>query len=303
MMMIQKASLRRRKSIFRTSIPYLYVLPSIIVMGCLLAYPMFYNLYVSLHRWQLARPDKPFIGFDNFKAVLTDEIFMKVMTTTVIWTVAGVLLQMLLGLFASLYVDERRRSKGVLRSLLLLPWVLPGVVTALMWSWMLQSDMGILNYILQSLHITDHPISWLGSTTHAMWTLVFVNTWKAFPFWFLMLLAGLQDIPNDQVEAARIDGARWLGIVRYVKIPHLTPIIGATGVITTIWTLNYFDLIWVTTKGGPMDTTSTLPIYTYRLAFEFFDFGKSSAMAIVSLVLIGIICSPYLRAMLKSIKE
>jgi multiple sugar transport system permease protein len=168
---------------------------------------------------------------------------------------------------------------------------------------MLQSDMGIINHLLRSLNLIDHDISWLGSDTHALWSLIFVNTWKAFPFWFLMLLAGLQDIPNDQIEAAKIDGAKWFDVVRYVKIPHLSSIIGATGVITTIWTLNYFDLIWVTTKGGPMDATSTLPIYTYRLAFEFFDFGKSSAMALISLVLIGVICSPYMRAMLKSIKE
>ncbi|MFB9275542.1 carbohydrate ABC transporter permease [Cohnella cellulosilytica] len=289
--------------LLRKSVPYFYLLPSLAIIAGLLAYPLFYNLYVSLHRWQLSRPDKPFIGLDNFRAVLTDDLFAKVMTTTLLWTIAGVVLQMVIGLLGALYVDERRRSKGVLRSLLLLPWVLPGVVTALMWSWMLQSDMGIVNHLLKSLHLIGKDISWLGSGDHALWTLIFVNTWKAFPFWFLMLLAGLQDIPNDQIEAAKIDGARWLGIVRYVKVPHLRPVIGATGVITTIWTLNYFDLIWVTTKGGPMDATSTLPIYTYRLAFEFFDFGKSSALAFVTLVLIGIICLPYMRSMLKSIKE
>ncbi|BBI31304.1 carbohydrate ABC transporter permease [Cohnella abietis] len=291
-----------RKRLFRKTVPYLYLMPSLLIIVSLLAYPLVYNLYVSLHRWRLSRPDKPFIGLDNFKSVLTDDVFMGVMGTTILWTVIGVALQMTIGMLSALYVDERRRSKGVLRSLLLLPWVLPGVVTALMWSWMLQSDMGIVNVILQFFHLTDHDISWLGSDM-ALWTLILVNTWKAFPFWFLMLLAGLQDIPNDQIEAAKIDGARWFNVVRYIKIPHLMPMIGATGVITTIWTLNYFDLIWVTTKGGPVDATSTLPIYTYRLAFEFFDFGKSSAMALISLVLIGVICSPYMRAMLKSIRE
>ncbi|MFF2483111.1 carbohydrate ABC transporter permease [Paenibacillus sp. NPDC058071] len=290
------------KRLIRKFIPYFYLLPSLIVIVSLLAYPLIYNFYVSFHRWQLSRPDKPFIGFDNFSAVISDDIFKKVLLTTIIWTVCGVVLQMAVGLLAALYVDERRRTKGLLRSVMLLPWVLPGVVTALMWSWMLQSDMGIVNDILSYLHLIDKDISWLGPDK-ALGTLVFVNTWKAFPFWFLMLLAALQDIPDDQLEAARIDGARWFSIVRYIKVPHLMPIIGATGVITTIWTLNYFDLIWVTTKGGPMDATSTLPIYTYRLAFEFFDFGKSSAMALISLVIIGIICSPYMRAMLKSVKE
>jgi len=292
-----------KKRWFRGFIPYMYLLPSLIVILSLLAYPLFYNLYVSVHDWKLSSMDKPFIGLDNFIDVLTNDTFRSVLLTTVIWTAVGVALQMVFGLLAALYVDERRRTKGLLRSLLLFPWVLPGVVTALMWSWMLQSDMGIVNHVLQLLHITDHNISWLGSSNMALGTLIFVNTWKAFPFWFLMLLAGLQDISNDQIEAAKIDGARWLGIVRYVKIPHLKGIIGATGVITTVWTLNYFDLIWVITKGGPMFATSTLPIYTYRLAFEFYEFGKSSALALVSLVLIGIICLPYMRAMLKTIRE
>jgi len=291
------------KRLFRSWIPYFYLLPSVAIIVSLLAYPLFYNLYVSLHRWQLSRPDKPFVGIDNFRDMMMDDVFNTVLVTTIIWTVAGVVLQMAVGLLAALYVDERSRSQGWLRSILLLPWVLPGVVTALMWSWMMQSDMGIVNHLLQSLHLTSHDISWLGSPHLALGTLIFANTWKAFPFWFLMILAGLQDIPADQIEAARIDGARWPGIVRYVKLPHLKGIIGATGVITTIWTLNYFDLIWVVTKGGPLDATSTLPIYTYRLAFEFFDFGKSSAMALISLVIIGVVCSPYMRSMLKSIKE
>jgi ABC-type sugar transport system permease subunit len=105
------------------------------------------------------------------------------------------------------------------------------------------------------------------------------------------------------VESAKIDGARIAGIFRHVILPHLTPVISATGVITSIWTLNYFDLIWVTTKGGPMDATSTLPIYTYRLGFEFFNFGQSASLAVVSLFIISILCIPYIKSMFGSLKE
>jgi multiple sugar transport system permease protein len=283
--------------------PYLYLLPSVAVLVGLLAYPLFFNLYVSIHKWELSSPKKPFIGLDNYKALITDDLFLKVLITTLIWTIVGVFLQMVLGLLTALYIDGKRKGQTFLRTLLLLPWVIPGVVTALIWSWMLQYDLGIVNYILKSLHVISGNVLWLGSPSMALGTLILVNTWKAFPFWFLMILAGLQSISQDQIEAAKMDGARWFSIARHIKIPHLMPIIGSTGVVTTIWTLNYFDLIWTTTQGGPLDSTTTLPIYTYRLAFEFFDFGKSSAMAIITLVIIGIVCLPYIRAMLKSIKE
>ena len=123
------------------------------------------------------------------------------------------------------------------------------------------------------------------------------------PFWFLMITAALRDLPRDQVEAARIDGAPYRLVFSNVILQHLKPVITATCTLTTIWTFNYFDLIWVATKGGPLDATSTLPVYTYRLAFESFDYGRASALAVVSLLIVAVVCLPYVRSMLKGVSE
>lgn len=154
-----------------------------------------------------------------------------------------------------------------------------------------------------SLHITDKNLLFLSDVNLTLFVLILVNVWKATPFWFLMVTAGLQNKPTDQIEAAIMDGAKYRHVLKYVILPHLSSIIASTGVLTTIWTLNYFDLIWVMTRGGPMDTTSTLPVYTYRLAFEFNDFGKSAAMAVVSLCIVSIVCIPYIRKMFRDMKS
>ncbi|MCL2223008.1 MAG: sugar ABC transporter permease, partial [Oscillospiraceae bacterium] len=137
----------------------------------------------------------------------------------------------------------------------------------------------------------------------SMFSVIFVNVWRAAPFWFLMVTAALQNKPNDQIEAARIDGARYPSVLLHVILPHLSPVIATTGVLTTIWTLNYFDLIWVMTRGGPLDSTSTLPIYTFRLAFEFNDFGRAAALAVVSLILVSFMCIPYIIKIFKNMRE
>lgn len=293
------------KSFIRKIEPYLYLIPSAVIMLAILAYPIGYNLVISFFRWTLKSPDKPFIGFENFQRVITDKSFVPVLRNTFVWTVLGVVLQMLVGIGLALLVDHllKGRSKTYMRTIALVPWLIPGVVTALMWRWMLQSDVGIINSTLMSTGITSKNILFISSPNIAMFSLIFVNTWKAAPFWFLMITAGLQSKPRDQIEAATIDGARYPSILRYVILPHLSPVITATGVLTTIWTLNYFDLIWVTTKGGPMDATSTLPIYTYRLAFEFNDFGRSAAMAVITLIIASLICIPYARKMFLDLKE
>lgn len=287
----------------RKVLPYLYLLPSSIIMLVMLSYPIVYDFGVSFCKWTLMSSQKTFNGLDNYIKILKDSKFLTIVSTTVIWTVVGVVLQMLLGIALALFVDRMRRGRQALRTVLLIPWVIPGVVTALIWKWMLQADIGIVNYVLMQLHLTGKSILFLSDSHIALFTLILVNVWKATPFWFLMMTARLQNKPTDQMEAAIIDGAGSYQVFRYVLLPHLSPTIASTGVLTTIWTLNYFDLIWVVTKGGPADATSTLPVYTYRLAFEFNDFGRSAAMAVISFLLVSIVCIPYIKKMFQNLKE
>jgi multiple sugar transport system permease protein len=190
-----------------------------------------------------------------------------------------------------------------MRTIALVPWLIPGVVTALMWRFMFAADVGIINSILRSIGLIDNNILFLADPSVSMMSVIFVNLWRATPFWFLMITAALQSKPIDQIEAATIEGARYPSLLRHVLLPHLSPVIATTGVLTTIWTLNYFDLIWVMTRGGPLDSTSTLPIYTFRLAFEFNDFGRSAALAVVSLILVSIMCIPYIVKIFSRMRE
>ncbi|MDC7289877.1 sugar ABC transporter permease [Blautia schinkii] len=286
----------------RALAPYLYLVPATLIIIVMLGFPIIYNIGVSTFKWTLMSSEKVFTGFDNYIAILTDEKFIKIVTTTLVWTLLGVVLQMLIGIGMALFVDKLNVGKKFVRVSMLIPWIIPGVVTALMWKWMLQADLGIINYLLMHLGITEKNVLFMSDPNIALFTLVMVNTWKATPFWFLMITAGLQSKPVDQMEAATMDGARYHHVVRYVILPHLSPVIASTGILTAIWTLNYFDLIWATTKGGPMDATSTLPVYTYRLAFEFNDFGRAAAMAVISLVIISVACIPYMKKMFDNLK-
>lgn len=294
--------MRDKSKKLKNNIHYLYLLPSVIIMAVMMGFPILYNMGMSFFNWKLRSNDRSFAGFENYIKVMSDDKFFKIIAVTVIWTAAGIVLQMVIGIGLALFVDTLTKGKKYMRTILLIPWIIPGVVSALMWKWMLQADVGIVNYILQNLKLTDKNILFLSDVNLALIVLILINVWKATPFWFLMVTASLQNKPCDQMEAASIDGAKYRHILRYVILPHLSPIIASTGVLTTIWTLNYFDLIWVITKGGPMDATSTLPVYTYRLAFEFNDFGQSAAMAIISLIIVSIVCIPYVKKMFGDMK-
>ena len=282
---------------------YLFLLPSASIMVLMLGYPIVYNLVISFFRWTLRSGEKTFNGFANYAAVLWGEKFFAIFRNTLVWTIVGVFLQMLIGIGLALFVDDLVHGKRFMRSIILLPWLIPGVVTALMWKFMMQADVGIINYLLMKSGLTGKNILFMSDPAYAMPSLIFVNLWKATPFWFLMITAALQDKPIEQIESAMLDGARYHHTLFKIILPYLSPVIASTGVLTTIWTLNYFDLIWTTTKGGPMDSTSTLPIYTYRLAFEFNDFGRAAALAMVSLIIVSLICIPYAKRIFNNLRE
>jgi multiple sugar transport system permease protein len=297
-----EAAMNKRARTFRRVEPLLYLLPSAVIMLLIMGYPIIYNIGISFFKWTLQDPSRDFIGFENYFKVLADSKFVTVLLNTVVWTALGVMLQMVIGVGMALFADGLKRGKTFLRTIMLVPWLIPGVVTALIWKFMLQSDVGIINFIQMSLGFSDKNILFISDPNIALFTLIVVNVWKATPFWFLMITAGLQGKPVDQIESAHLDGAKYHHVLRHIILPHLSPVIASTGVLTTIWTLNYFDLIWSTTKGGPINATSTMPIYTYRLAFEQFDFGRSAAMAVVSLILVCVVCVPYVRKMFGNLK-
>lgn len=288
----------------KTVRPYLFLLPAMLTMLIFLASSVLYNFGISFFRWDLQLPDKPFIGLDNYIKVVSNDAFKTIVMNSVIWTVVGVLLQMILGILIALIVEKLRGWRsGFMQSVVLLPWLVPGVVVALIWMWMLNADLGILNYLLRELHIIGKNLLWLSDKKISLITLIIVNTWSAIPFWFLMITAALKDISRDQIESAMIDGAGEVSIFFHVILQHIKPVIAVTATLTSIWTFNQFNIIWVATGGGPFNATTTMSIYTYRLGFQFYNFGQASAMAVISFLIVAVVCTPYIRSMLKTVEE
>ena len=284
--------------------PYLLIAPAVFLMLLVIAYPTVRNFYLSFFKWDLAGQDKPFIWFDNYKEIILDEKFLEVIINTFVWTVSCVVLQMSLGLLLAVIVDGSRKSvQGFLKSAFLLPWIIPTIVTGSIWQWMLQADLGILNIGLKLAGIIRDPVLWLADEKYAMASCIMVNVWKGFPFWFIMLLAGLQSLSKDQIESAVVDGAPGWKVFFHIKIPHLLPIISVTAVLTTIWTLNAADLFFILTKGGPGIATTTLAYHSYLFGFQYYKFGKSATVSIISMFLVFIISLPYLRMTMRQLRE
>lgn len=282
--------------------PYLLIAPAVILTLLVVGYPIIYNIYISFFSWKLSSPVHEFIALDNYRW-LFDHNFWKILWNTIIWTVGCVAFAFLIGLALACYVDEKKKTEGIYRGFLLLPWIIPAIIVVFIWRWMLQSDLGILNYGLMAIGIIKEPISWLSNENVVMWTCIMVNTWKAYSMWFIMLLAGLKSLPFDQIESARIDGANTWNIFLHIKVPHLKPVIMSTGILCIIWALNYVELIYALTGGGPDNATMTMTVQSYILGFEYYDFGRSSAMSTLALIIIILMIIPYIRIMFKQLKE
>jgi multiple sugar transport system permease protein len=246
---------------------YALTLPLLLFVIGLLAYPFFNALYLSLTEKTLGQPAR-FIGLANYIELITDDIrFGRVAANSIIYTVFGVAGKLLIGLIMALVLNQDIKARGFFRGFLLLPWVIPTVVTALTWRWLFDATFGVINYILRTTHITDVPIPWLATKTTAMAVVIMANIWRGFPFFGISLLAGLQVISKELYEAAEIDGASLWQRFRYITLPSLTPVIIVTTMLSTIWTFNDFSLPFIITNTGPNDATNIFGTYTYQLGF------------------------------------
>lgn len=284
--------------------PILLLSPALLTMIVFLGFPLVYNFGLSLFRWELGDPRRPFVGLGNFLEIFGDRYILKIIWNSALWTILGVGLQFASGLVLAVLTDSmRKRYSNIFQSVIVLPWIIPGVVTAVIWMYILQSDLGVANYLVTGLGISKQNILWLANADLTLYTLVFINTWKAAPFWFLMMSTALLDTPKDQLEAADLDGAGFASRFYHVTWQHLKPVAMATLTLTSIWTFNSFDIIWTATKGGPLHASETLPIFTYLQAFTFKNYGNASAVSVLSFLVVILVCFPYIRTMARRLKD
>ena len=277
----------RRRRLWRqeAALPYLLLAPALVLLVGMV-YPFCLGVYYSLTNYWLQYPKRfRFIWFDNYVNLLSEPLFSRALQFTLGFTLAAVVVQVGLGLAVALFLHARIPGRKVMRALMLLPLMMPPVISALMWKIMMAStNAGILNHMLSFLGVD--PINWFGSTRGAMASILIIDTWGNLPFVALILLGALQALPTEPYEAARVDGASPFATLRYITLPLLTPFILLAVTFRTMDSLRVFDVIYATTMGGPNDATTNLQIMALQYSFQWYQMGKGMAQAIVLLLVV-----------------
>jgi multiple sugar transport system permease protein len=260
---------------------YRYVAPALGLLGGVALFPLLYVIYLSFFRRLLIFDISKFVGLENYRFLLQDERFWNALQNTAYFTGVSVSAQLLLGLGIALLLNRSFRGKDWVRALILVPWVIPTVVSARMWEWIYNPEFGILNFLLGA------KINWLGTPGLALHAAIFADVWKTTPFVVILLLAGLQIIPRELYQAARVDGAGAWAAFRRITLPLLMPVLLVTLIFRMLDAWRVFDVIYVLTGGGPANTTETLSLYAYKMLFQTLQFGYGSALSVVTFLSAG----------------
>ena len=263
--------------------------PSYLIFILIMAFPIVWNVVESFYVSSYGKSS--FAGLANFRQIVDSGQFGSAFLLTLYWTAGVFIGQFILGLLLALFFNRRLWISRFIRPLVLIPWAIPGIVASTAWTF-LYTQGGLVDQILSPFFKTGP--AWLAEPGLVMPAVIVAGIWKGAPFYFLMLLAGLQTIPAEMIEAAKLDGANRWQILTRIELPYLRNLIGLTSVLGLIWTANYFDGIYLMTGGGPVSASTTLPIWIYNTAFSNFDLSEASAMSVILLLLVLLIALPYL---------
>ncbi len=267
----------------------LLIMPVLILIFGLVLYPFLYNFYLSFLNVSFKHPIGEFVGLSNYARIFKDSTYWSATIRTIIWTVGVVGGQVVVGLGIALLLNWQFKGRGLVRGLMILPYTISTVVVAFIFKWMLGDLYGIINQSLLSIGLIKEPIIFLGSSKSAMITVIIIAIWKAVPLVVLMLLAGLQAIPRDQYNAAKVDGANRFQEFWAITLPGLKGVLRVVVILKTIWTFNWFDMIWLLTQGGPAEGTTILPVLVYRVGFRMMRLSRASAISVNMLIYLVIL--------------
>lgn len=273
---------------------YMLVLPTILIISIVSLYPIIRTIWLSLHSMQLQfMSESKFIGLENYKFLLSDERFWHSVGNTTFFTIVSVIMELVMGILIALLINRPFRGRGLVRASVLIPWAVPTVVAAMMWKFIYDDQLGILNDILVKVGILDSYRTFLGTESSAMWSMIFADVWKTTPFMALLILGGLQTISKDIYESAEIDGANKIRQFFYITLPLLKPTILVALLFRTLDAFRVFDLPWVLT-GGSVESIS---IYAYQSLFTNLDFGLGSALSFSVFVFVMLISLFYIKVL------
>jgi multiple sugar transport system permease protein len=265
---------------------YLCLAPSALLMLAVIFYPIIATFALSVCRVARTGAIEGYAGLANFARFLGDPLFWRVMKQTGVWTVSCVAITIVISLYVAALLNEKIPLRGLARGIVLLPWATSLTISSVVWRWILNREHGMLNQVLLSLHVIDEPIGWLARPETSFPAIIGIGVWVSIPFTSIVLLAGMQSIPDDLYEAALIDGAGAWQRFRSVTLPLLRPVLLVVTLLNVIYVFNSFPIIWTLTRGDPANRTDTLVTYLYKVAFDFQDYGPASGMAVLTFVVL-----------------
>jgi len=268
---------------------YFLFLPLLILILLIFLYPLLSTLFYSFYNIPFGPKEGVFIGGENYRIIFSEPVFWQGFKNSIVWALGNLVLQLSIPFGIAIVLNQKLKGIDFIRSVVLIPWIVPAVVVAICARWMLLPTIGPVNYYLIKLGIIKQRINFLGSLNITMPTLIALNSWKFFPFGTLLILAALQTIPSDLYEAARVDGATAWQCFTRITFPLVGRMVWFIGFLAFVWNFNIFDLIWLTTQGGPGNTTQTLPVLIYRRAFKTFRLGEASSIAVIIVVFLVVV--------------
>ena len=263
--------------------------PTVLILLGLVLYPFCYSIWLGFTDKTIGSPGR-FVGLANFRYVLAWPQFSAALVNTAVFTVSAVAIKFVLGMAVAVVLNQKIRGRNFFRSFLLLPWVMPAFVVYLVWRWLYDPLSGLINYALLDLGLVGSPIAFLSERSTAMASVIVAHVWRAFPFFAISFLAGMQTIPQELYDSAQVDGAsRWQQF-RYITVPSIYHIIGVVLMLSTIWTANAFEPIYLLTGGGPSDATVVYTLLAYQLGMTNLRLGEAAAVSTLFLpLLLGLI--------------
>jgi multiple sugar transport system permease protein len=287
-------------------IQWLFLVPALAYVVAFFGFPIVKNVLMGFQEYTTKTfftGEAPWVGFSNYVTVISDNLFPTSLINSLLFTAASIVGQFVIGLGLAVFFKAKFRLNNVLRSLMLLPWLLPLIASSAVWKWILDQDSGVLNQFLMAVHLTAHPIPWISSPDIALLSIIIVNIWLGIPFNVTILYGGLQEIPQEYYEAAALDGATGWKAFRFITWPNLRPVVTVVLVLGVVYTLKVLDIILGLTGGGPANATQTLTTYSYHESFVNFSFGTGAAISNILIVISLIFTAIYLRLNRRTVDE
>lgn len=281
----------------RKATPYIYILPTVVLMFILLVIPVVMVIGYSFYDNVIVNPAPVFVGIENYVKVLKDTTFHKAILNTLFFVIVSIIAHLLIGMVFAMVLNTRYlgyKTKGIFRVLYALPWMFTASVIAILWRVMLDPN-GVLNYFISIMHLASDKVEFLADRDIALKAVTLINIWSGYPFYMISILAGLQGISTDLYEASALDGANTIQTYFRITLPQLKPILISLLMLDFVWTLQQFALIWMTTGGGPVNATETISTYIYKQAFTKYQYSMASTGAVILLIVCTIIGVFYVR--------